>query len=157
MEWIRNYVLTLTAAGILCALVRSLAGKAGRSRGFSLACGAFLILAALGPLRRLPLPVAGESWKDLKYEISQEQSRTLEAIQRQTDAVIAEKTRAYIEDKGKALGAELEVEVTLETKDGLSIPAAVEIRGPYSPYIKAKLSHMLEEDLGIPEAAQRWT
>ena len=100
MEWIRNYVLTLTAAGILCALVRSLAGKAGRSRGFSLACGAFLILAALGPLRRLPLPVAGESWKDLKYEISQEQSRTLEAIQRQTDAVIAEKTRAYIEDKG---------------------------------------------------------
>ena len=157
MEWIRSYVLTLTAAGILCALVRSLAGKAGKSQGFSLACGAFLILAALGPLRRMPLPAVGENWTNLEYEISRSQTDAQKTIQREMDAVIVEKTRAYIGDKGKALGAELEVEVTLETKDGLSVPAAVEIRGPYSPYIKAKLSHMLEEDLGIPEDAQRWT
>lgn len=52
MEWIRSYILTLTAAGILCAIVRSLAGK---GRGLSLACGAFLILAALGPFRSLSL------------------------------------------------------------------------------------------------------
>lgn len=157
MEWIRSYVLTLTAAGILCALVRSLAGKAGKSRGFSLACGAFLILAALGPLRQVPVPSAGDNWEDLESEIALRQAKTQASIEAQTEAVIAEKTQAYIQDKGKALGAELEVEVTLETKEGLSVPVAVEIRGPYSPYIKAKLSHMLEEDLGIPEQAQRWT
>lgn len=156
MEWIRSYILTLTAAGILCAVVRSLAGKAGKGRGLSLACGAFLILAALGPFRSFSLDTASANWDDLQYEVSRSQENTAEAVRRQTEAVIAEKTRAYILDKGKSLGAELEVEVTLKTKDGLSIPAAVEIRGQYSPYIKAKLSHMLEEDLGISADAQRW-
>lgn len=156
MEWIRSYVLTLTAAGILCALVRRLAGKAGKGRIVSLACGAFLILAALGPFRTLSLETAEADLGDLEYRIGREQARAAEAFQAQTDAVIREKTEAYILDKGKALGAELEVEVTLETKEGLRIPAAVEIRGPCSPYIKTKLSHMLEEVLGIPEKAQRW-
>ena len=156
MEWIRSYLLTLTAAGILCALVRSLAGKAGKGRGLSLACGAFLILAALSPLRGFSLDAVEEDWSDLEFQISREQARTASRLQAQYDAVIEEKTRAYILDKGKALGAELEVEVTLETKDGLSVPASVRITGQYSPYIRSSLAHMLEEDLGIPKEAQRW-
>ena len=156
MEWIRSYILTLTAAGILCALVRSLGGKGGRGRGLSLACGAFLILAALGPFRSFPLEVSGENWQDLEYRVAREQRAAETRILNETNAVIREKTEAYILDKGKAMGAELEVEVTLETKEGISIPAEVTIRGEYSPYIKQSLGHMLKEDLGIPEQAQRW-
>ena len=47
MDWIREYILTLTGAGILCGIVKNFGqGKSG-GKMLEYACGLFLILAAV--------------------------------------------------------------------------------------------------------------
>lgn len=51
MDAIRRYVMTLTAAAMLCALVKAVtAGRKGQEKILGLVCGIFLLATALGPL-----------------------------------------------------------------------------------------------------------
>jgi hypothetical protein len=53
------------------------------------------------------------------------------------------------------MGAEVEVEVTL-SDDSTQVPCAVTITGMVSPYLKQRLSEMIEEDLQIKREDQHW-
>lgn len=156
MEWVRSYILTITAAGILCAIVKNLSdGRAGgRMLGFT--CGVFLILAAISPLHTVDFSGWDENLECIQSQASAVQEQTTEKIQSQLDAIILERTTAYILDKGAALGAALEVEVSLGRSNGYGIPESVCISGAYSPYIKTQLGAVLEQDLGIPPERQEW-
>ena len=156
MEWVRSYVMTVTAAGILCAIVKNLSsGKAG-SRMLGLTCGVFLMLAAISPIYSVDVTGWEGNLEDFRAQAQGAQEETTEKIQAQLDTDIESQVAAYIVDKGAALGAALEVEVSLESRDGYSLPESARISGSYSPYIKAQMESILEQDLGIPRQRQEW-
>ena len=156
MEWIRSYILTITAAGILCAIVKNFSSGKASERMLSLTCGVFLILAAIRPGFSVDLSDWDGSLRDYRIAAQRLQEDTEEKIQRQADGIIVSQTAAYIVDKGTALGADLEVEVVLKAQNGYRVPESVRISGSYSPYIKSQMESILERDLGILKERQEW-
>ena len=90
---------------------------------------------------------------DWTEQVEQRQSE-LEAAQSDALAAgIAERTAAYISDKGAALGLAVTARVEPENSpDGIPVPSAVELTGPRS----AELSAYIAEELGIPPERQIW-
>ena len=144
MDAIRRYVITLTAAAMLCALVKAItAGRKGQEKILSLVCGIFLLATALGPLGLLRLP-------DLSDPTAQVQAET----KRQMAAIISEEAASYILDKADALGLQLEVQVELDAE---LLPCGVRLQGAASPYARSQLSGQIETELGIPKERQVWS
>ena len=146
MDAIRRYVITLTAAAMLCALVKAItAGRKGQEKILSLVCGIFLLATALGPLGLLRLP-------DLSDPTAQVQAE--DETKRQMAAIISEEAASYILDKADALGLQLEVQVELDAE---LLPCGVRLQGAASPYARSQLSGQIETELGIPKERQVWS
>lgn len=154
MDAMRHYIMALTAAAILCALVKAISpGKKGQEKILGLVCGIFLLATALRPLGLLQLPEAWNPTAEFEQEAQQVVSAAQEKAQTEMAGIITEQTRAYIQDKAEALGVRLEISVVL---DESLLPTAVTLTGPVSPYAKSRLSGAIQESLGIPEERQVW-
>ena len=70
--------------------------------------------------------------------------------------LIKQNVQAYILDKAKELHAPITVQVVLQ-EIGEPLPQTVILTGRVSPYAKAQLQRMMEEDLGIAKEQQQWT
>jgi predicted dehydrogenase len=81
--------------------------------------------------------------------IAEGEKTALEAQER----IITESCEAYIENRAKALGADVQVNVRLNRDQ---IPDLAEIRGNPGPEIQMQLQEILSEDLGIPKENQSW-
>lgn len=157
MDGIRQYILSVVAAAVLCAVIRTMAsGKGTAASLIRLVSGIFLAFVVMAPVAHLEL----EALPTVLMLDSQEAAEAAalgENIARDAAGdIIKQQTEAYILDKAEALGLELTVEVTLSGGE-LPTPAAVRIRGSASPYARAALQAMLEEELGISKENQLWT
>ena len=68
---------------------------------------------------------------------------------------IKTKSEAYILDKATEMGADVNIDVVL-SDDQLPVPAGITVCGAVSPYVKAKLSACIRDELGIAEDEQVW-
>lgn len=152
----RAYLLKITAAAILAAIIRKLAPKSGAGRGARLGAGLLVLLCLLEPLQRFVK--SGESIvpRDWGYtdpmaadEIDLEANRLLESL-------ITQQAQAYILDKAQAVGFTPEVTVTLRLEDRYPVPWSVTIRGSPTVQQKAALELEIQEALGIPPERQEW-
>ena len=153
MDAIRRYVITLTAAAMLCALVKAItAGRKGQEKILSLVCGIFLLATALGPLLRLP--DLSDPTAQVQAEADRMASQAEDETKRQMAAIISEEAASYILDKADALGLQLEVQVELDAE---LLPCGVRLQGAASPYARSQLSGQIETELGIPKERQVWS
>lgn len=154
MDGIRQYVLSVTAAAILCGTAVSLSPEGTARELIRFVAGAVLTVCLLRPLAgakwTLSLPRADSSAGEALAADGEKQ-----ASQAMAD-IIKEQLRAYILDKAAALGAEVEAEFTLEDGD-IPVPEAVTIRGTAAPYARQRLEEILSSQLGIPKERQQWT
>ena len=91
MDAIRRYVITLTAAAMLCALVKAItAGRKGQEKILSLVCGIFLLATALGPLGLLRLPDLSDPTAQVQAEAGRMASQAEDETKRQMAAIISE-------------------------------------------------------------------
>ena len=149
MDAIRRYVITLTAAAMLCALVKAItAGRKGQEKILSLVCGIFLLATALGPLGLLRLPDLSDPTAQVQAEAGRMASQAEDETKRQMAAIISEEAASYILDKADALGLQLEAEL---------LPCGVRLQGAASPYARSQLSGQIETELGIPKERQVWS
>lgn len=154
MEGIRQYILSIAAAGILCTVGKALLPDTGLvGKLFRLVCGIFLAFVLLSPVRNLDIPdfanelaVYSVSGEDYSQEGKNLAGNAMAEI-------IKSETQAYILDKAQSLEGVLTVE--LELDDSLC-PTKVTLTGAVSPYAKAVLSAYLEETLGIAKEDQTW-
>ena len=65
---------------------------------------------------------------------------------------IAAELEAYIEDKAESLGANVQVQVEMESRGGVPTPQRVTLRGAYS----AALADVIEAELGVTKERQIW-
>ena len=157
MEAIRTYFLSVTAAAIICAILKGLLNQGGTpAQLVKLLSGIFLSIIALRPLAQFDLG----SLADLRFDYSMDaESAATEGENIAADALaelIKSNTEAYILDKAQSFGVSLSVDVTV-SDDQIPVPQTVRLTGNASPYVKAQLSALLTDQLGIAKEDLIWT
>ncbi|MCI8651110.1 MAG: stage III sporulation protein AF [Oscillospiraceae bacterium] len=152
MNGLREWLLGVVAAALAVSLAQSLTPDGTVKRVGRLVGGLVLLLAVVRPLgalipraASLPVMAYGTMTEEEAGQGGEEVIKTL----------IAEKTGAYIVDKGQALGLSCQARVRVTTDEsGWPVPWEAEIWGQWTPEGKKKLSRAVEEDLGIPAQRQ---
>ena len=156
MSSIREYLLGIVAAAILCAIVSQLPGKDSfLGSTMKLITGVFMLIALVSPVAKLQIRMPSEIFTDISQQADQITASAVDSTRESVSAIIKEQTQAYILDKAKSYGLEMSVEVTL-SDDRIPEPISVKLSGNVSPYNKKILSEAIEKDLGIPTEAQIW-
>jgi hypothetical protein len=152
----KGYLIEITAAAILAALIRKLAPKSGAGRGARLGAGLLVLLCLLQPLGRFywdGTALFSRDWGQVdpmaSDEVSQEANRLMESL-------ITQQAEAYILDKARAMGLKAEVTVTVRLEDRYPVPWAVTIRSDPTGQQKSALETEIQDALGIPPERQEW-
>jgi len=154
MEDLRQYILGVTAAAMLCGAALSLSPEGTARELLRLLGGIALTACLLRPLAggRLSLELPElDPWQGEQIAAEGEKEAR-DAVA----AVIKSKAEAYILDKAAALEADLEVEIILDRGE-VPVPQAAVIRGTVSPYARGRLESILSSELGITKEHQQWT
>ena len=152
MSALRDWLLGVTAAALAVALAQALTPEGTVKKVGRLVGGLVLLLAVARPLLTLEpgtLAVTAAGW-DLGEEASG--IKTGEDVMK---TLIAEKTSAYIVDKGGALGLACTAEITVETDaNGWPMPWSVTVRGSWTQRQRQELSRIIAQELAIPAERQ---
>ena len=153
IDTVKDYLLSIAAAALVCGIVNSIAGKTGSiSQLLKLLCGLFLAATVIKPLVDIRVESILDFTKDLTLKGEMAVSQGEDMASEEMKRIIKEKTEAYILDKANALGAEITVEVALKDY----IPAGVTIMGDISPFAKSSLSATIAQELDISPEEQIW-
>lgn len=153
MDGIRQYILSVAAAGLLCATVKGmLPGKGLPGALLRLVCGVFLTFVLLSPVKGLEMPDFSDILEDyaMAGDALAREGKNL-ADEAMAEIIKAE-AQSYILDKARLLREDITVEIGL---DEALTPARAVVTGTVSPYGRAALSECLES-LGIAKEAQTW-
>lgn len=156
MENLRQYVISVTAAALICGIVTGMVKKNAAGELIRMLCGLVLAFTVLYPISGLN--IASFTF-DLLPSVREGESMAAygEKITRQSMAdIIKSETEAYILDKAAALEVSLTAEVSL-SEDDIPVPVGVTLSGSLSPYARSQLTNVIEKDLGIPKEKQLWT
>lgn len=154
MEHLRTYILSVVAAALLCALSIRLMGK--NAAGFAvvrMVCGVIMAAVILQPFGKLRMPNLSAYFSDLEKQVRSVVSMGTDKSLNEISSRIQHQTQAYLQNKAQELGAELQIQVTLNER---FVPEAVILSGTISPGAKAILSEVITKDLGVGEEGQFW-
>ena len=154
--FIREYLIGVTAAALVCAIVKAfLPDKGAIATVIKTLLGLLMILAVVHPWTSISTEGMFDWTQDFTTDaqavVSDAQVQAKEAVR----ARIKEQTEAYILSKAEALGAQVEVSVEI-SDEALAAPLGVSITGTVSPYARQVISQMIADDLGISREAQEW-
>ena len=155
MQGIRDYILGIGAAAVICAITLSFGAKGKLQPLLKLICGLVLTFSVLKPVLAFShggLEELGIDYTESAKEAVQSGKNLGEQSLRN---IIIQETSTYILDKAGEMGIHIEVEVELD-QSGPPVPREVTIHGSLSPYERQKLSRLLRDQLGIEEAHQKW-
>lgn len=156
MEYIRSYVLSVSAAAILCAIVSALGSKNGTVYPLlKVMSGVVLAVVVIQPITKVSAINLNRYLDGLNRDAIAAVEAGTAYAQTSAETRIQEGFEAYIQDKAAQLSAELTVEITL-ADDGSMLPVAAVMEGALSPAAKYRLETILTEALGIPREAQIW-
>lgn len=156
MEAVREYLLSVTAAAVICGMLRSVTGEKGTCAGITkLICGLFLAFTVIRPIAEVEIEDFAMLTADISGEAREAVSMGEDYTRQAISAIIKSETEAYILDKAQAYDAKLQVEVTVSADD-TPVPDSVRITGGLSPYARTQLQSIIENELGIPKENQRW-
>ena len=157
MDGIREYLVGVAAAAILCGIANSLIGTKGTvGVTIKLLSGLLMLMVVIRPWTSVSLDGFFNWAEDISAEGADVvASGEMLAEEAYKDSII-QQTEAYILEEARALGCELTVEVVLSDGE-IPVPSQVRLTGSVSPYAKGKLSTMLTDTLGIRREEQIWT
>ncbi|MDO5399793.1 MAG: hypothetical protein Q4F17_02270 [Eubacteriales bacterium] len=154
MEGLRQYLLSIICASLICGIVLSMVKEEGARTAVKLLCGAVLAMTVVSPLFGLDpdrlAELIPDSLDGAGY-VSEGENMARQAMAQH----IKQACEAYILDKASSLHADVEVEITLGGED--QVPVAAELTGTASPNARAQLLSSLQGELGIPKENIRWT
>lgn len=155
MESIRDYLLGITAAALICGIAVKLLHKGLLGSSVKLIAGIFLTLAIVSPLVEIRLDSLDELRLEIQSEAADAAAEGENSAREAMAQIISEQTAAYILDKAESLEVELTVEVTV-SQEGYPVPEWVRLEGNIGPYAKSVLSEYIANDLGIGTEGQKW-
>ena len=157
MDGIREYLIGVVAAALLCGIITTLAGTKGTvGVAVKLVSGLLMLLAVIRPWTSISLDgllgwVENINADGTGFAVSGERM-AVDAYR----ASIKQQMEAYIVDEARALDCDLTVEVILSTDD-VAVPIQVRLTGDVSPYARQSLTNFMAERLGIEREDLIWT
>ena len=156
MAGLRQYLMAVTAAAIICGIVKSISNeKTVPGAMLRLMAGIVMTVTVLSPVVQLDLCDIPALSEDFAAQADAAAALGEEMAAAEINAIISEQTQAYILDKAAAFGAALQVEISM-ANDGSYRPESVVLQGSISPYAKARLQSIIEEDIQIAKEKQQW-
>ena len=114
MDDIRQYIIGVIAAALLCGIATSLIHeKTTLGAAVKFATGMLMVLAVIQPWTKISLDFFGDWQEGISSDASNFISYGEESAMNAYRAGIKEQLQSYIQDEAKALGAELSVQITL--------------------------------------------
>lgn len=157
MESIRQYIIGVVAAALLCGIVTSLVHeKTALGASMKFIAGLLMVLAVMQPWTAISLDLLSD-WTDVisadgKEFVSEGQEKARDTYR----ASIKKQLESYIQDEASVLGADITAEVHL-TDDDIPVPIRVVLSGDISPSGKQTMTSLITERLGIIREEQIWT
>ena len=157
MDFLRNWLVGITAAAIVLALADGLMPEGSVKRIGKFAGGLLMMLAIIRPVLSLDYDVLAGSIADYRYEV-QEYSTSLEVEnERLKKIIIEDRTGAYIRDKAVELGISCTVSVQCRVDENDQLyPASVTVCGDMTQKQMEELMRMIEMDIAIPSEQQKF-
>lgn len=156
MGGISAYLIRIVTAALLCSIIRILLGDKGTVGGIGkIMTGLYLAVTVIQPVAELSLENWEDYWDKLSVDASYAVQTGTQLAQDELRSRIKASVEAYILDKAAIQAQELRIIVTLSENDP-PVPCSVIVEGALSPAQKQSLTHVLENDLGIPKEAQQW-
>lgn len=156
METIKSWLLSVCAAGAVCALAVELTGKNGAGSAIvRTVAGLVLLLALLQPLSVHSGIDPAAMYDSFRSEAAEAVDAGNVSTNIQLAESITQRLTTYILDKAGSLGADVTVEVVLSS-DALPQLRQVCITGNISPYARAELAAVLEKELGLSGGDLQW-
>lgn len=155
MDGLRQYIISVTAAAILCGIIKGMSEKTSCGKIVKLICGLFLGFTVIKPITQIDLAQLTEVSVPFADEAVQAAALGENLSQEAMADIIKQESETYILDKATALNVSLEVSVTVEGDP--PVPVAALCSGEVSPYAKQQLEKILWEDLGISKEHLEWT
>ena len=153
---LRQYILSVATAGLICAVTQHLCEKNGSIQSvLRIVTGLLLMFTVLQPLADVSFDALGDLSSGFSEEAQDAVAAGKDYAKEAISAIIKERTEAYILDKAAQYDAQLDVEIILND-DEIPVPVAVRIRGDISPYAKQCVKKLISSDLGISEEKQTW-
>lgn len=152
----RGYLIALTAAAILGALVRRLAPSGGAGRAARLGAGLLVLITAFGPIATLDTVSATQDLVRRGYSDPLSSVEFSKNVNELMTALITEQAEAYILDKAQELDLSLTAEVTAKITDVYPVPFSVKLIGSPTEKQKQALTEIIAAELKIPEERQEW-
>ena len=153
----KAYLLRLTAAAMIAALVRQAAPPSGAGKTAVFGAGLLVILTAFSPLGQADLLKAVEDLAIGGYADVLTTQPVDQASNALLEELITDSAEAYILDKAEAMGVEARVSLEVNAMEGYPVPWEVEITGDISWADRQVLMKEIESELGIPAQRQKWS
>lgn len=153
MNPVSRYILSVTAAAMIAAVLQSLAGKGSTGQLVKLLVGVFMAMTVMALLVELEIPDLQGWYSDFSAEGTAAAAMGEKMAEDTSGAIIKERLEAYILDKAAMYQADVTADVTL---DETGVPVSVSLTGQLSPYAKGRLTQMIASDLGVGEEALQW-
>lgn len=156
MDSIRDYLLAIVAAAIICGIMTKFLGAKGAQGALAkMICGLFLTFTLVRPIADFRIGDITDitDWYSGEADraVSAGTSMTKNALRQSIKA----RAEAYILDKAEQMRAELTVQIEL-SEDDIPVPKSIQLTGNVSPYTKNRLQTIIKEDLGIDKEHQKW-
>lgn len=149
---IKDYLISVTAAALICGMINSLAGKSSISKLMKLLCGIFLASVVIRPVVDIKMGDILDFSDNLAVSSDIAVSAGEKMAAEEMEKIIKAKTEAYILDKAKNIGAEISAEISLNDL----VPTGITVVGNLSPYARSSLAAIITQELNIPPEAQIW-
>ncbi len=157
MAGLRGWLLGIISVSLLCALADALMPPGAVKRVGQFICGLVMLAAVLSPLSGLDME-GGERWLDGWFSSLEDREAELREQTDQTmKGIIETECAAYIVDKAASFGIPCSARVECQAgEEGTFLPVRARVTGPLTQGQRDQLARILEEDLGIPKAGQRY-
>ena len=157
IEFLRNWLLGITAAAIVLALADGLMPEGSVKRIGKIAGGLFLMLAILRPMLSVDYEILAGSMADYRYQVQQYSASVEIENERLKKIIIEDRTGAYIRDKAVELGIDCSVTVECQmNEEDQYYPSSVILRGEMTQGQMQELTRVIESEIAIPAERQRF-
>lgn len=155
MEGVRQYLIGITAAALVCGIAVRLVHKGLVGSVVKLMAGVFMALAVAAPLVNIKLDDLTKMTLDIHADAEALTAEGENSAREAIAQIISGETAAYILDKAEALGASVTVTVYVSS-DAYPVPTHVRLEGSVSPYARLELNEYISANLGIEAEEIEW-
>ena len=156
MQHVSEYLLSVTAAAIICMVAKSLVrtnGAAGQM--IRIVTGVILIISIISPLHAFRFQNLKGFLDEFQASAEDYVSAGTASAQTAMKEIIIEETTAYIMNAANKYGVELELSIVL-SDDTVPQVERIVLTGSVSPYEKSILQSYIYENFGLTEEQVVW-